>query len=252
MTIPEMLDSLKTYIREIIQDKVDIAHQKAVSATNSANSSASSASAAANSAREAGAAVQSAITELVGQAPETLNTLEEFAEALGNNPNFATATAASIGERAKTADVNAALDQKSDKGHKHESADITDAVTAVGPGTPNGRVAVSNGGELMRQGTADPTNSAALVSKFYVDKYLGQKAPSTHTHGITAVDGLQPALDGKVSGSGITLWAGTLSGYVALPEATRNGAGFIAFVNNGSALSIYVGTGTGAVQLGNL
>lgn len=43
--------------------------------------------------------VAQANAALVGSAPEALNTLNEFAAALGNDPNFATSTATAIGNR---------------------------------------------------------------------------------------------------------------------------------------------------------
>lgn len=62
------------------------------------------------------AMLDTAVASLVGSAPEALDTLEEFANALGNNPNFATTVSTEIGLRAKTADVNDALAGKADSG----------------------------------------------------------------------------------------------------------------------------------------
>lgn len=47
------------------------------------------------------AAVNAAKQEIIGSAPETLNALNELAAALGNNPDFATDVAASIGARVR-------------------------------------------------------------------------------------------------------------------------------------------------------
>ena len=44
--------------------------------------------------------VQNAVSGLVGAAPETLNTLNELATALGNDPNFATTVSNQIGKKA--------------------------------------------------------------------------------------------------------------------------------------------------------
>jgi hypothetical protein len=44
-------------------------------------------------------AIDSAIAELIENAPESLNTLEELAEALGDDPNFATTISTMIGQR---------------------------------------------------------------------------------------------------------------------------------------------------------
>jgi hypothetical protein len=49
--------------------------------------------------------VNAQITALVDSSPETLNTLNELAAALGDDPNFATTTATQIGLKANTADL---------------------------------------------------------------------------------------------------------------------------------------------------
>ncbi|WP_225421176.1 hypothetical protein [Sphingomonas parva] len=50
--------------------------------------------------------VRSAITDLVASSPAALDTLDELAAALGDDPNFATATAAALGNRLRV-DTNA-------------------------------------------------------------------------------------------------------------------------------------------------
>lgn len=49
--------------------------------------------------------IDTKIAELVNQAPETLNTLDELAAALGDDPNFATTITNMIGTKANSADV---------------------------------------------------------------------------------------------------------------------------------------------------
>ena len=50
--------------------------------------------------------VDNSIADLVNSAPETLNTLDELAQALGDNPSFATTVAEEIGKKANTADLS--------------------------------------------------------------------------------------------------------------------------------------------------
>ena len=50
--------------------------------------------------------VQSAVSGLVGAAPETLDTLNELATALGNDPNFATTVSNQIGKKANQTDLD--------------------------------------------------------------------------------------------------------------------------------------------------
>lgn len=87
----------------------------------------------------ADARATAAIDTWVGAAPAQLDTLLEFAEALGNDPNFAATTTAAlagksdVGHQHEIGEVNgltAALDAKSDDGHQHSIADITDLQNA--------------------------------------------------------------------------------------------------------------------------
>lgn len=50
-------------------------------------------------------AIDTKVAALVNQAPETLDTLDELAAALGDDPNFATTVSNQIGLKANTADV---------------------------------------------------------------------------------------------------------------------------------------------------
>ena len=54
--------------------------------------------------------VAKAISDLVKLAPDTLNTLEELANALGNDPHFATTIMTMLGEKASKADLTAKVD----------------------------------------------------------------------------------------------------------------------------------------------
>lgn len=62
--------------------------------------------------RDAKSYADTIVAALVSSSPEALNTLQELAAALGNDPNFATTVMQQIGERMKTTDVNAALAEK--------------------------------------------------------------------------------------------------------------------------------------------
>lgn len=76
------------------------------------------------------AMLNAAVAQLVDGAPEALDTLDELATALGNDPNFATTVSTEIGLRAKTVDVDAALAGKSDTGHTHPVGDLSTTGTA--------------------------------------------------------------------------------------------------------------------------
>lgn len=75
--------------------------------------------------------VDTKISGLVNSAPETLDTLKELSDALGNDPNFATTVANQIGTKADKAsvyskeDTNTLLGNKANSVHTHVVNDIT-------------------------------------------------------------------------------------------------------------------------------
>lgn len=72
--------------------------------------------------------VQNAVSGLVGAAPETLDTLNELATALGNDPNFATTVSNQIGKKANQSDLDA-VSTKVDK--KAERTDLESTASFV-------------------------------------------------------------------------------------------------------------------------
>ena len=72
--------------------------------------------------------VQNTVSGLVGAAPETLDTLNELATALGNDPNFATTVSNQIGKKANQTDL-AAVSTKVDK--KAEQTDLESTASFV-------------------------------------------------------------------------------------------------------------------------
>ena len=73
--------------------------------------------------------VNTAVSNLVATAPEALDTLNELAAALGDDPNFATTTATAIGLKANTADLGTAAAQ--DVGYFATAAQGTLAESAL-------------------------------------------------------------------------------------------------------------------------
>lgn len=98
-----------------------------------------------NAVRELTSYTDNAIGDLMGTAPEALNTLQELAEALGNDSNFATTITTKIGEKAATTYVNSELakkadlttvnnelSKKADVGHNHDDRYFTkDEINAM-------------------------------------------------------------------------------------------------------------------------
>ena len=79
--------------------------------------------------------IDTRVSGLVNSAPETLDTLKELADALGNDPNFATTVANQIGNKASKDDVytkeetDTLLEDKANSKHNHVVSDITDFPT---------------------------------------------------------------------------------------------------------------------------
>lgn len=128
--------------------------------------------------------VRLALDELVGAAPGTLDTLQEIAQALGDDPNFA-------------ATITQNLAGKSDIGHKHTVAEITDLSDALAPLAPKASPAFEGAPTAPTQNHAD--NSTKLATTAHVKEAIANSGLSTegHKHAIADVTGLQGALDGK-------------------------------------------------------
>ena len=79
--------------------------------------------------------IDTRVSGLVNSAPETLDTLKELADALGNDPNFATTVANQIGNKADKDTVytkletDTLLEGKANTVHTHVVSDITDFPT---------------------------------------------------------------------------------------------------------------------------
>lgn len=103
----------------------------------------------------------------------------------------------------------------------NRAATAAEARDAIGAGTSN--LAIGTTASTAKAGNWTPTWSE-VTSK------PTSFPPSTHTHTMAQVTGLQAELDGKASAArpGVEVWYGTAAEYNALPTATRNAAGFIA------------------------
>ncbi|WIC89645.1 minor tail protein [Rhodococcus phage Maselop] len=121
------------------------------------------------------AELQAAIAAVVGSAPGALDTLDELAQALGDDPNFATT-------------ITNALAGKAALSHTHTAAQISDS-------TATGRA-------LVTTASAAAARTTLAVPAFYA--------------------GLTPP----------TIWYGTYAEFNALPAATQNAVGFLAFIRS--------------------
>ena len=138
------------------------------------------------------ARVQVGVDSIIGQAPGTLDTLQELADALGNDPNFATT-------------ITNQIAGKADKAHTHVATDITDS-SAVGRSVlaastaAAARSAIGAGTSSLTVGTTAGTAKAGNYHPTWAQVTGKPDAfnPVDHSHAITDVTGLEDALDAKV------------------------------------------------------
>lgn len=116
------------------------------------------------------AAISTAIANLVDTAPATLDTLNELAAALGDDPNFATTVTNSIATKADATHTHTKSDI-TDFTHTHTVADVTD-VTAT--------AAELNVLDGITATTAELNYTDGVTSN--IQTQLDGKAASSHTH----------------------------------------------------------------------
>lgn len=78
--------------------------------------------------------VEVKLSELVDSAPDTLNTLNELATALGNDPNFATTIAAQIGSKADITvvdELSQTINNKVNKEDVYTKTEVDNLITKV-------------------------------------------------------------------------------------------------------------------------
>jgi hypothetical protein len=160
--------------------------------------------------------VSTQINNLVSGAPGLLDTLDELAAALGDDPNFATTVSTALSNRLRI-DIG------------------TQGLTSTQQGFGRTNLGLGSLATLSSVGNANITDLA--YSK--LTSVPSTFAPSAHTHAISEIIGLQTALDGKeptiTAGTTSQYWRGdktwqtlpiyTLSGLGGQPQL--NGTGFV-------------------------
>jgi hypothetical protein len=219
--------------------------------------------------------VNTQVSNLVAAAPATLDTLNELAAALGNDPSFATTISTALGNRLRV-DINNQGLSATLQGYGRTNLGLGTAATAntgdfvayrtFGTAANSaigdfvayrtfGTAANNNTGDFA---AASHTHSIANVTGLQTaldgKQASGSYAASSHSHIISDVTGLQTALDGKQASLGFTPYNSTNpSGYISgitsgnvttalgyTPYNATNPAGYITGVTNisGTAGSI--------------
>lgn len=116
-------------------------------------------------------AISTKVAEIVDAAPEALNTLNELAAALGNDPNFAATISAQIGSKANSSDV-------------YTTTQTNQAISSA---------------------IASKANSADVYTKSAVDTALSAKANTSDTYTKTGTDNaITSAIANKVTSTDIS------------------------------------------------
>lgn len=135
--------------------------------------------------------VQNKIAEVVNSAPGTLDTLNELAKALGNDPNFATTMATELGKKANTAN----LATVATSGSYNDLSD-TPTIPSVGNGTLT----------IQKNGTSAGTFTA--------------NATTNETINIIVPTKVSELTDDVVKGKYLSLTGGTMTGNININNKT--------------------------------
>ena len=131
--------------------------------------------------------VDSRFAELIDAAPETMNTLDELSQALGDDPNFATTVANQIGTKAAAADLQAHINDKNNP-HGFVESDPTVPSWAKAASKPT-----YSGSEISYDGSAsgmDATNVQDAVDELFTSVSNGKAtvASAITDKGVSTAD----------------------------------------------------------------
>jgi hypothetical protein len=129
--------------------------------------------------------VNTQVSNLVASAPATLDTLNELAAALGNDPSFATTISTALGNRLRV-DINTQGLSATLQGYGRTNLGLGTAATSA------------TGDFAAASHTHSIANVTGLQTALDGKQASGSYAASSHSHIISDVTGLQTALDGKL------------------------------------------------------
>lgn len=174
--------------------------------------------------------VDNKVASLVDSSPETLDTLNELATALGDDPNFATTVANQIGLKANQTDLDSHTSNKSNPhgvtasqvglGNVDNTSDANKPVSTAQQTALNNLkdelsesitsenkewVVTDEDGNIVTRvdenglETTTVTAQAVVINGVDVETTLSGKANSSHTHSISDITNLDTTLDSKAT-----------------------------------------------------
>jgi hypothetical protein len=210
--------------------------------------------------------VNTQVSNLVASAPATLDTLNELASALGNDPSFATTISTALGNRLRV-DINTQGLSATLQGYGRTNLGLGTAATsntgdfvayrtfgtAANSATGDfvayrtfGTAANNNTGDFaLASHTHSIANVTGLQTALDGKQASGSYAAATHSHIISDVTGLQTALDGKQASLGFTPYNSTNpAGYITGVTNISGTAGSTSILTASGALTTQQGSGT--------
>lgn len=154
------------------------------------------------------AGVKAAINAVVDAAPGALDTLNELAAALGDDPNFATTMTNALAGKASTSHLH--------DDRYYTETEIDNTLTTYA--TQNDLA-----GGLANKAHVSHTHTTAQVTG--LDTALANKAPLDHTHFMANITGLSAALDAKMDAGPMDVL--TLSEQAVSPATPANSEAFL-------------------------
>lgn len=147
--------------------------------------------------------VDTRVASLVDSAPETLNTLDELAAALNDDPNFATSVATQIGTKANTSDLTSHTGNKSNP-HGVTLSQLGVTATAAELNIMDGVTATT--AELNYVDGVTSNIQTQLNGKAASSHTHSGYATSSHTHNASAITaGILPVMYGGTGSSSATV-----------------------------------------------
>ena len=179
--------------------------------------------------------VRSEITNLVNSAPTTLDTLNELAAALGNDPNFATTTASAIGLKAPIANPSftGTVNLGSNVATGSVSSALNSASLAGQPGSyyyPASSVTAASVAYATNAGNASTTSQTNFATLTISSSNVATQAFVTGQGYLTS--------SGSIANSGNATTLGGQSSAYYYPSASINVASVAYATNSGNATNL--------------